>query len=565
MRQQAIDTESFSFKELKFVRPSLIPVIKLIVTMAILILISSGLGLIAPYFSKQLFDRGIISQNVSEIIRYGLLSLGTAILALGLGFASQILFTLASTRFSLNIKGRTLERLLNMPYEFFDKRKAGYLVSRVNEADGLAGLFSPSVFAFFASLIEGVGAVIIVFRLNVPIALILIPFMIAFYLVSRWMSRKLRASSNVLMENFAISSGSLQETVAGVADVKQLNIENKKSNEIRSLFEAVANNRIKQSVFMSSGSSILGIVNVFATVTVTILAGISIVEGQLSIGDYVAITMYALKILTPVQLFGNLSIMLQPILTSLGRLKLIFESKTEQEFWGDRKISNIKGEISFRDVSFGYDPEKGDVLKNCSFSISPGECIALYGANGTGKSTIFKLMLGFYPNYAGEIQIDGTELHQFEMSSLRQRVGIVSQNLFLFTGRLKDNIKMAAPEVSNDDIDRVLKMSGCMSVFNGEVENIHVMELGRNLSGGQRQAVAIARCMLKNPDVLLFDEVTAHLDMQTRQIVMNAIKEGFPDKTRILITQDRGTATIADRILLLEGGNIREIDKVAVL
>jgi len=553
-----------SLNKFKFVRPSLTPIIKLVIVMALLILVTSVLGLLTPYFTKQLFDKGIALKNTEQILRYGILILGTTFLALFLSFCSQWLFSLSSNRFSLSMKSRALQRMLNMPFEFFDKRQVGYLVSRVNEADSLNGLFSPSIFGFFASLVEGFGAIIILSKIKSSIVLILIPFLISFFIISRWMSKKLRTSSHALLENLAVSNGVMQETVTGVVDVKQLNLETQKSIEIQEQYLEIYNKRVKQSLFLNGGTSLLGMLQTGASITITIIAGIEITGGHLSMGDYFAISMYAVKIATPIQLFGNLTLMFQPIIASLKRLKLIFDSKTEQELWGNRKLNKIDGRIQFANTSFGYDIVKDNVLKDCSFLIEPGECVTLYGGNGSGKSTIFKLILGFYPNYLGRVEVDGFELHDCDISTLRQRIGIVSQNLFLFTGTLLENIKLAKPDARSDDIQRILILSGCMGIFEGDVVNTQVYDLGRNLSGGQRQAVAIARCMLQNPDIILFDEATAHLDSKTRQIVMNAIKNVFHNKTRVLITQEREIANIADRIFILDQGKVNEISRVEI-
>jgi ATP-binding cassette subfamily B protein len=168
-------------------------------------------------------------------------------------------------------------------------------------------------------------------------------------------------------------------------------------------------------------------------------------------------------------------------------------------------------------------------------------------------------MLGFYGQYDGRILIDGSELHDYDVVSLRRRVGIVSQNVILFSGSLWENVKMASPQASKEEVDRALALSGCRDIFDGELSEVHVAESGKTLSGGQRQAVAIARCLLKDPDVLIFDEATAHLDASTRQVVMHAFKGVFAQKTRILITHDGEVAKTADTLFLLEDGVVKRV------
>jgi ABC-type bacteriocin/lantibiotic exporter with double-glycine peptidase domain len=375
-----------------------------------------------------------------------------------------------------------------------------------------------------------------------------------YYFITRATSRTLRRSTQELMETTARTRGSLQEAVSGAADLKGLVAEEAKLREITRQFSTVAAQRVRQSIFMGGGTQSIGFLTNLASVLVLMLAGLLITRGRLSVGDYMALAGYVGRIFLPFQLFDSFALTVQPVLVALARLAPFFEEKTEEELWGDLKVDKLQGHVEFRNVFFAYDPAKGDVIRGASFSIRPGERVALLGPNGSGKSTLMKLLLGFYPNYRGEILIDGAELHKYDVASLRKRIGIVSQNAFLFTGTLWENVKVANPSATDEDVERSLALSGCIHVFSGELRKVFITEAGRNLSGGQRQAVAIARCLLKNPDILIFDEATAHLDPQAREVVMHAFVEAFNGKNRTLITHDPAVAGFAERLLLLESG-----------
>lgn len=549
------------FKEFRYIRPSLKKIYKFLFVILFLTLVSAGLGLLTPYLSKLIFDKGILGNDVSQIVYYGLLALVAYLFTNAFQFGAQAVFIVASNRFTLSLKEQILGHLFNLSFDFFDKKQSGYLVMRVNEADAIGGLFSPVLFQIFASLIQAIGALVIVVKINIPILLVLIPFVVMLYFASRYMSKGIQKSSNVLAESLATTMGRMQEAVSGVAEIKQFTAESQKVSEIVKQFIIVTKNRIKQMVSMTTGTSLIGFINSASAVVVIIIAGIFITRGQLSIGDYVALSMYATQISAPFVLLGTLSISIQPMLVALKRLGLIFESKTEQAIWGKYEVPKIAGDIQFKEVTFRYDQDKPDVLKNCAFSIRAGECIALYGSNGSGKSTILKLMLGFYPDYSGSIYIDNKELHQYDLSSLRKRMGIVSQNLFLFDGTLESNVTIASPDASKEALKNALELSGCTSLFKDKTDIIKTGEAGRYLSGGQKQAVAVARCILKDPDLLMFDEATAHLDIPTREVVKTAIRDVFKNRTRIIITQDREVAEIADRVFYLENGQVTEVEK----
>jgi ABC-type bacteriocin/lantibiotic exporter with double-glycine peptidase domain len=548
-----------TWRLIKYLRPALSRIKRMLGAIALLTLCGSFIALLPPYLSKLLFDRGVIAGDVSKILYYGSLVLVVYLLAALLQFAGQALFSVTSNRFTVNVKNEALQRLLRMPLEFFDRQKSGYLVNRLNEVDTLGGLFSPTVFQFFSSLIQFAGAVGVMVAISGRITAAALLFLPLFYLITRLMSRRLKRTSQRLMETSAVMRGNLQEAVAGVPELKQFAAEGRKAQEIAKQFANVATQRVRQSLSLGMGMQSLSFLTNAASVLVLMLSGIYIARGQLSIGDYVALAGYALKLFVPVQLFGTFSLTLQPVLVALGRLSPIFETKTEQESWGSKRVETLEGAISFEDVSFAYDPEDGPVLKDCSLSIASGDCVAILGPNGSGKSTLVKLALGFYPDYSGQIMIDGTELRQYDVISLRKRIGIVSQNVILFTGSVWDNVKMAAPWASEATVEQALALSGCSKgVFGGKLRDVAVTEFGKNLSGGQRQAVAIARCLLKDPDVLIFDEATAHLDADTREVLMRALGEVFATRTRILITHDREIAGYADRVLLLQNGTVQE-------
>lgn len=531
---------------------------KTIIFLVFVTIASSILDLIPPYLGKQVFDKGVMKNNIDSIVFFGLLTLGTYLLIFSTKFSGQVLFSIASNRFTLNLKKNILKRLSILPTEFFDKQRSGYLVNRINEADGISTVFSPTIFQFITGIIESIGALIIIINIDGQLVLLLVPFIPVLFFITTWMSKKLRTSIAVLKESSAITISGLQEIVTGINEIKQNDIESKKINHTIDQYKELTLKRIKQSLLVAGGLGSIGLITSLFSITVMIFIGILITNGQLTIGDYVALTGYSIKVITPIQSFGNLSLIFQPVIVSIQRLGVFFNTDTEQEIWGDREAYSLNGDIEFSHVAFGYDTSSSLVMRDCSFSISHGESVSIYGNNGIGKSTIFKLILGMYNNYKGNILIDKRELHEYSIFSLRKRIGIVSQNTFLFKGSLLDNIRISSPSIPEYRIKEVLKISGCEIIFGDNVANIQVEEYGKNLSGGQKQAAAIARCLLRDPDILLFDEATIHLDEVSSKIVLDAFINVFKDKTRIIITHDYTIAGLVDRILFLNDGMIQE-------
>jgi ABC-type bacteriocin/lantibiotic exporter with double-glycine peptidase domain len=546
-------------KAFSFIQPAMVRTWHFLILMALFTAATGGIGLLSPYLGKLLVDRGITAEQPRMVVYFGLLILLSYLIGAALNTAGQLVSAAASNRFVLNLKSLVLTRLLKLPIEFFDKQRSGYLVGRVNEPDAIAVIFSPAIFQPVSTIIQAVGALVIMTAMGGSVIILLVPFLLVIFFTTTWLNRRLRTSTYTLLDSSARTAGGLQEVVFGISDLKNYDLENRKLGETLGQYKDLADKRLRQSVFMSIGMNILGFFGNSFNVAVMIMVGIYVANGSMTLGDYIALTGYALKLLAPAQVLGNLSMTFQPAIVALKRLGIIFDSETENELWGEKKVERLRGSLEFKEVSFGYNGTDRLVLQKCDFTISPGECVAIVGKNGSGKTTILKLLLGSYHNYTGGIFIDGSELHDFDITSLRGRIGLVSQNAFFFTGTLLENIRMAALNVSKEEIDRVIRLSGCLRLFENSLESIRIEENGKNLSGGQRQAAAVARCLLKRPDILLFDEATTHLDQATCQVVLHAIRNVFPDRTRIIITHDRDIAEMADRILQIEDGSITEL------
>jgi ABC-type bacteriocin/lantibiotic exporter with double-glycine peptidase domain len=542
---------------LRYLRPAFGRVKGMFMLAGLATLLQSFVGLLPPYLARLLFDRGVAAGEAGTIIFYGASAIGALLLSTLLEVAGQALSAIADSRFIMNVRSQALERLLQLRLEFFDRHRSGYLAEQLDQVNHLGGFTSPLIFTFAGTLLQAAGAVLIMSRISAEITAVAVPFMLLFYFITSKLSVRVKQTSEDLMESSAQMKGSVQEMISGIAEVKQATAEGRKSGEAAEQFAAVAGREVRQSVYMGMWMGSMGFLTGAVGVVVLILCGIFIARGELSMGDYVALAGYVGVLFAPMGILGTFVLTIQPAIVALERLRPIFEEKTEGEQGGKHRAGQLKGAVTFEDVTFAYEPGKEPILRGCSFAIAPAECVALLGRNGAGKSTLVKLMLGFYPQYAGRILIDGRELREYDVASLRKRVGIVSQQVVLFSGSLWENVKMANPQASTEAVQRALALSGCRGVFDGDLGQVQVAESGKTMSGGQRQAVAIARCLLKEPDVLIFDEATAHLDSSARSVVAHAIREVFASKTRILITHDRRMAGVADAVLLLEEGFVR--------
>ena len=240
--------------------------------------------------------------------------------------------------------------------------------------------------------------------------------------------------------------------------------------------------------------------------------------------------------------------MVQPGMAALSRIGELLKIKTEDEISGNKITGRIK-DIVFSNVSFAY-AEK-PVIHNFNMVAHQKNKIVLLGKNGSGKTTIAKLLIGFYKNYSGTIRINDIELKDISLADLRSRIGIVAQNIFLFSGSLLENIRYVSPNLKEKEVEDALKRAGLdISEFTNGLQSM-ISENGKNLSGGQRQKIALARMIVKNPDVMIFDEATSNLDTKTSDLLKESIHSIFSDKICIIITHDPEMASIADTIINL--------------
>ena len=507
-------------------------------------LLSSLATILPPYISKIILDEGIYKNKVNIIVSFSIILVIIYILSFGIKYALGVILSYASSTFISELKKGLFERILQMPMPYFDKQQNGYITERIREVDSINVIFSPIFVQFLASCISFIGAISIVFTMEKKLLFVILGIAPFFFFMTRYTSKNLRSASKALLEATAQTSGKMQENIGGIAEVKSLNIEKKRILEVNKQISEVAKKTAKKGKLLSLGSEGVQALTNISSVILLLVAGILIIGDTLTIGEYLAISQYAAIIFMPIQLFSNFNMMIQPAIAALKRVALLFTVETESNI-GTEMTGRIK-KIEFKDVTFSYDNKK-NVFANKTFTIGDKEKIALVGANGSGKSTIIKLILKLYQVNRGAIFINDIDINEIDASSLRRRIGIVSQNIFLFSGSLRENLKLVREKTTDLEIKEALSKSGWDEIN----LDMYISEGGKNLSGGQKQKIAIARMLILNADVLIFDEATANLDIESKAIIENAIKYAFKEKTCIFITHDTELLQYMERTIQL--------------
>jgi len=549
-------------KKIRFIIKYLLNMKGIMALITFLTFLSSGMNLLLPYLTKEIFDSGIMAGNIGLIIRLSLLLIGIYVVKFFVNYYSNNLYTKSSVLFTMSIKKDLYSHLLQLPMRYFDQNKKGYLLSRIDEANSLSVLFSSVIFDFIATFITAIGALYFILSKSWVLGAVSFVFLPLFYLLTRLSLRRIHVSSRDLYEVTAKTKGKLQESIEGIQELKQLNNEEKTFEELKEQINKISAKTIKRGKFAAMGTESVSFLMNTSQVLITIIIGIFIVQGNLSIGDYMALTQYVLMLYAPVQLLATFSMTIQPGLAALERIGDILSEDTEKRTSGI-SVESID-HIEFRNVSFHYET-RGTILNNVTFTMKKGENVSLEGVNGSGKSTIVKLLLGLYPDYSGVININGINLKDINIKSLRDKVGIVSQNVILFSGTLLDNIKMANPNISDEGLGQLLEIFNDKMFQDMDPYAMMISEKGNNLSGGQRQKIAILRAMAKDPEILIFDEATSNLDNASKMLLKNAICNIFDEKTCIIISHEEEISGLSDIVLQVDEGTVTKKVRPAVI
>ncbi|MCP2604398.1 ABC transporter ATP-binding protein/permease [Candidatus Aminicenantes bacterium AC-708-M15] len=509
---------------------------------------------------KYIIDDVLLAKNIKLLNLIILLLIAIQVLRLIFSFLTNYLFSVFNQEVIVKIKKDLFQRLLRLPLSFFDKTQTGYLLSRIGEVEGLSFFFSNTFVRILIGLFEFIFCLTVLFYLNWKLTLISISILPLFYFATKYYSKNIRKLSKEVMEKSAVLSHKVQDSLSGVEVIKTFTSEERETEKIHHYLDELKQTSIKRNIVFTLSSELLSLIGALGGFLVLWYSGIGIIKGTFTIGTYIAFSAYLAKLFGPTQMMATIGLRFQPALTALERVRELMEYEAEED--KGEKISKIKGEIGFQDVHFSYDSEREEVLKGINLKISPKDKILITGPNGSGKTTLIKLLLGLYRTKKGKILIDGKDINELSLSSLRERISIVSQNTFLFNDTIKNNILYSRPDASEEELEQAVKLSGAYEFIKNLEDGYNTLigERGVRLSGGERQKLSIARAILKDSDIIIFDEATTHLDRGSEKRIQKLINENFKDKTCIIVSHR--IWNIPDlKVYFMKNGKIREINK----
>ena len=502
----------------------------------------------------------VVSATIVGLLKLAGVFLATLIFVFVLEYLLTYLMESVGQRVVYDMRMSMFQHLQRLDLAFYERNPVGRLMTRVtNDLEGINEFFSAGLVSLIADLFKLVAILIAMCLLSVKLTLWTFAVAPPLLLAAGFFRVRLRRVFLSIRKRIARINTYLAESLSGVETIKLFNRAGRNDDE----FEALNRDYMKanlRSIFFDS--SLYAVIELISTVAIAVFiyaSAMSIEKGAITLGTVVAFVEYIKRFFIPIRDIGMKYSIIQSAFASADRIdQLLSEESFITETPEPIVAHKLRGEIEFRDVTFGYKPDE-PVLKNVSFCLKPGETLAVVGATGSGKSTILKLLNRFYDVWEGRILIDGVDIRAYEVRSIRRRIGQVLQDVVLFSGNVVDNIRLDR-DLPQERIDEVCRQAQVHRIVEKLADGYQteIKERGANVSYGERQLLAFARVLAKDPEIFLFDEATSNIDSQTEVLIQEALEQVLENRTSLIIAHRLSTVSIANRILVLHKGRVAE-------
>lgn len=523
---------------------------------------SALMELLFPYIVRQMLNVQIPQKNIYELLYWAGILLALYVVNFGLLFSINYYGHVMSSGIENDMRRDLFGHMEKMSFRFFDNARTGQLLSRItSDIVEISELTFKGPNDLLVCTISMLGTIFMMLYLNPYLGSIIGAMLIIKAVHSVFVNRKMKRAFRRSREKSGEVSAQAEETLSGIRLVKafaneQLELERfmRKSNELLRV-------RTESFAILSYFSGTITFFTNATNLVVLVCGGMMVANDQLALSDFVAFFLYVNIFMKPVFRLLMFTEMYQRGMAGYHRFNEMMQHKVEIDDAPDAiAAGNIKGRITFENVTFGYLQDK-PVLKHFDLDIAPGEKVAFVGATGAGKTTLASLLLRFYEPTQGRVLLDGVDIRKYKQSYLRNHVGLVQQDVFLFSDSVNFNIAYGKIKASKHEIEQAAKLAAADDFISALPEGYEtkVGERGVKLSGGQKQRIAIARAFLKNPPVMVFDEATSALDTKTEKQIQKSLDKLAESRTTLIIAHRLSTIINADRIVVLHNGEIAEI------
>jgi ATP-binding cassette subfamily B protein len=528
----------------------------------LLLLLQSGLALIGPRLTEQALDAAIPRQDVALLGLLASLYLGVLLFEFVVEYGGALLTTWIGQRVMFDLRMQIFEHLQRLSISFYDRNPVGRLMTRVtSDVETLNELFSSGVVTIFGDVFTLIAIMVMMLTIDLELALVTFSVIPLVWLTAAIFRRRVREAFRDIRTRLARLNAYLQERLSGMRIVQLFGREGASARRFAELNREHLDAHLRSITIYAV---FFPVVEVLTSVAIALLlwyGGLRVLDGTLTVGVLAAFIQYTRRFFQPLQDLSEKFNLLQSAMASSERVfALLDEPVSVAEPAVARKLPvPVAGEVRFENVWFRYSPDGPWVLRDISFTASPGRTIALVGHTGAGKTTIVSLLLRFYDPERGRITIDGTDIRDLSTAELRSIIGFVQQDLFLFTGDILHNLTLDAPITAEAAAEAARRVGADRFIERLPSGYAHRLgERGRSLSVGERQLLSFARALALDPRILVLDEATSSVDAEAEAQIQRAIAELMSGRTSLVVAHRLSTILHADEILVLHHGEIRE-------
>ncbi|WNS76624.1 ABC transporter ATP-binding protein [Bacillus sp. DTU_2020_1000418_1_SI_GHA_SEK_038] len=515
--------------------------------------------LVQPLFMAKIIDDGILKSDLSVVIKWGSIMLVFSLISLAAGVLNSFYAAHTSQSFGFDIRRSLFEKVQSFSFANFNLFPASSLITRMtNDITQIQNTLFMSLRIMLRAPLMIVGGLVMAFFVNVKLALILLIVVPFLFIFLKWLMSIGGALFKTVQEKLDSVNGVMRETLTGIRLIKAFIRRNHEVKRFTQANEDLKDQTIKALRIMEITMPVLLIIMNISILGVLWFGSIQVNSGGVKVGEVVAIVNYATRITGAFSIFSFIIMAFSRARASSNRIVEVLDAKvdlSDQED-ADSTFYIKEGKVEFKHVTFQYPDTESPALRNMTFTVNPGQTVAILGATGSGKTSLFQLIPRLYDVNDGEILIDGINVREMKMENLRRKIGFVPQEALLFTGTVKENIAWGKENASMDEIIEAAKDAQIYETIKSfpSMFQAKLGQKGVNLSGGQKQRLSIARALVRKPKILLLDDSTSALDRRTEAKLLEALKNYTC--TTFIITQKISTAMEADRILLLEEGKL---------
>ncbi|NAP00307.1 ATP-binding cassette domain-containing protein [Halomonas sp. MG34] len=532
-------------------------------------IVKFGIPLLMPLILKYVIDNIINAEAMSAAEKtsqllwlMGISFVIFLVLRPPIEYIRQYLAQWVGNKILYDIRDRLFDHIQKLSLSFYAKTKTGEIISRViHDVEQTKTFVLTGLMNIWLDLVTILIAIIIMLTMDIPLTIVAIILFPLYGFSIKYFYAKLRRLTRDRSQALAEVQGHLHERVQGVPVTRSFALEDYEQAQFESRNNNFLTKAIDHTNWNAKTFAVTNTITDLAPLLVIAYAGYQVINGDLTMGTMVAFVGYMERVYSPLRRLINSSTVLVQSIASIDRVFEFLNEKYDIEDKPDAKnLQRVEGEVSIENVSFRYDEDESRVLRNVDLHVKRGETIAFVGMSGGGKSTLISLIPRFYDVTNGSIKVDGLDIRDVKVRSLRNNIGMVLQDNTLFSESISMNIRMGKPEATDEEVMAAAQAANAHEFIQGLPNGYDTLvgERGVKLSGGQKQRIAIARVFLKNPPILIFDEATSALDLESEHTIQEALEKLASDRTTFIVAHRLATITHADRIVLIENGEIVE-------